>query len=150
MTARLSYVNLFARDIDALAGFYSGLLGFAEIVAHRSPIYRCLDAGGGMELGFNAVDAYALLNLQDRQPVEAAPVTVYFTVELDSAAAVDALAADCVAGGGHVVKAPYLTYYNARQAVLADPEGNVFRLNHRIGPRTPYDDLPPEKRPVGN
>jgi len=34
--------------------------------------------------------------------------------------------------------------------VLADPEGNVFRLNHRIGPRTPYDDLPPEKRPVGN
>lgn len=148
MAVRLSYVNLFARDIDALAAFYSRLLGFPEIVAHRSPIYRCLDAGGGMELGFNAVDAYRLLNLQDRQTADAVPVSVYFTVELDAAGAVDALADECAASGGRIVKAPYLTYYNARQAVLADPEENIFRLNHRIGPRTPYDDLPSEKRPI--
>lgn len=147
--ARLAYVNLFARDIVALSGFYAALFGFAEIVGHRSPIYRCLDANGA-ELGFNAADAYALLNLESRRPDDRGPLPlgVYFTLELDSAAAVDRVAEDCVRRGGAVLKAPYLTYYNARQAVLADPEGNVFRINHRIAARTPYDDLPPERRPL--
>jgi hypothetical protein len=27
------------------------------------------------------------------------------------------------------VKPPYTTYYNWYQAVLLDPEGNVFRIN---------------------
>ena len=148
--ARLAYVNLFARDIVALAGFYAELFGFAEIVAHRSPIYRCLDASGA-ELGFNAVEAYTLLNLDSRRPADTAgpvPLGAYFTIELDTAEAVDRVAADCSRLGGCVLKPPYLTYYNARQAVLADPEGNVFRANHRIGPRTPYEALPPERKPL--
>ncbi len=148
--ARLAYVNLFARDIVALSGFYTELLGFPEIAAHRSPIYRCLDANGA-ELGFNAAEAYALLNLQTRQPADAEsllPLGVYFTIELDSADAVDRVAGQCVQLGGAVLKPPYLTYYNARQAVLADPEGNVFRVNHRVGMRTPYDALPLDRRPL--
>jgi catechol 2,3-dioxygenase-like lactoylglutathione lyase family enzyme len=148
--ARLAYVNLFARDIVALSGFYTALFGFAEIVAHRSPIYRCLDAGG-LELGFNADAAFALLNLGDRRPAAdggAPALGAYITVEVDSAAAVDALAERCMQLGGAILKPPYLTYYNARQAVLADPEGNVFRINHRLAPRVAYDDLPAERRPV--
>ena len=31
-----------------------------------------------------------------------------------------------------VVKPPYVTYYNWYQAVLLDPEGNVFRINHML------------------
>ncbi|WP_365983831.1 hypothetical protein [Marinobacter sp.] len=31
-----------------------------------------------------------------------------------------------------IVKEPYTTYYNWYQAVLLDPEGNVFRINHMM------------------
>lgn len=136
MPGCLAYVNLFARDIEALSAFYAELLGFGEIESHRSPIYRCLDAGG-TELGFNALKAYELLGLDGRQPAtgEQAPVTGYFTFEMASVADVEDTARRAVELGGSVMKPPYRTYYNAWQAVLCDPEGNVFRLNHRMGPR---------------
>ena len=134
---RLAYVNLFARDIERVSAFYKTLFGFAEIVGHRSPIYRCLDAGG-IELGFNAGKAYELLELSRRQPVAAeSPVTAYFTFEASSVAQVDELVLRAIELGGSVIKAAYKTYYNAHQAVLADPEANVFRINHRIGARLP-------------
>ena len=62
--AHLSYVNVFARDVVALSGFYSEVFGFPEIEAIRSPIFRGIDAGG-TAIGFNALDAYELLKLQD-------------------------------------------------------------------------------------
>jgi len=96
MAARLAYVNLFARNLDGLMGFYARLFGLREIAAHRSPIYRCLDAHGA-ELGFNAAEAYALLCLDDRRPApEAGPLPLgsYFTVELDTVEAVDRTAQD--------------------------------------------------------
>ena len=134
---RLAYVNLFARDIEVLSAFYMKLFGFDEIVGHRSPIYRCIDAGG-IELGFNAGKAYELLELSRRRPERVpAPVTAYFTFEAESEAAVDALVARAVELGGAIVKPPSTTYYNAHQAVLSDPEQNVFRINHRMGARTP-------------
>lgn len=140
MPGRLAYVNLFARDIEALSGFYSKLLGFPEIEGHRSPIYRCLDAGGA-ELGFNALKAYELLGLASRQPTDAAPspVTGYFTFEMGSPGEVEDAARRAAELGGSLVKPPYRTYYNAWQAVLCDPEGNVFRLNHRMGPRPAFE-----------
>ena len=52
----------------------------------------------------------------------------------------DALVARAVELGGSVVKAPYTTYYNAHQVVLADPECNVFRINHRMGARVPVPE----------
>ena len=133
-TFRIAYVNLFARDIVSLAAFYADLFGFPEITASRSPIYRCLDAGG-IELGFNAGDAYDLLSLADRRPLYGgmpSPLGCYFTLEVQSEAAVDELAARCAALGGRICKPPYVTYYNSRQAVLADPEDNIFRINYRL------------------
>ena len=131
MAARLAYANYFARDIDVLANFYSALLGFAEIASHRSPIYRCLYAGG-TELGFNAERAYDLLSLGNRRPErEDDAVVAYFTFELDDIALVDDVAERITALGGRVIKPPFKTYYNGYQAVLEDPEGNVFRINHR-------------------
>lgn len=143
-SARLAYVNLFSRDPERLSSFYTALFGFSEIVGHRSPIYRCLDAGG-IELGFNADKAYDLLGLADRRPQGDRQgnkaVSVYATFELASSAAVDALASRAAELGGEIIKAPYDTYYSARQAVLADPEGNVFRINHRVAPRRPAAEV---------
>jgi predicted enzyme related to lactoylglutathione lyase len=138
--ARVAYVNLFAQDIDKLSAFYATLFGFPELVGHRSPIYRCLDAGG-VEFGFNADQAYELLGLADRKPAGRPPVRAYFTIELGSREAVDAAIGRVESQGGRVIKGPYTSYYNAWQAVLEDPEGNVFRVNHRMGPRTPADQL---------
>ena len=126
MNVRLAYLNILARDIAALSGFYARLFGYREIESHRSPIYRCLDAGG-IEFGFNADKAYDLLDIADRKPEARGSVQVYFTFEVSSPDAVGALAQACAAAGGRIVKPPYDTYYNARQAVLEDPEGNVFR-----------------------
>ena len=92
MTARLAYANILARDVDALCAFYAGVFGFPEIEGHRSPIYRCLDAGG-VELGFNAALAYELLNLRERAPKPGDakfPLATYLTFELDSVDAIDA------------------------------------------------------------
>jgi len=137
---RLAYLNILSRDPEKLASFYQALFGFAEIQGHRSPIYRCLDAGGS-ELGFNAEAAYDLLGISDRHSAEKGPVRVYPTFELPSAEAVHEAARQANDLGGQVIKPPYTTYYNAVQAVLEDPEGNVLRVNHRMGPRLPADEV---------
>ncbi len=145
-TARLAYVNLFARDHVALARFYQTVFGFTEIKAHRSPIYVCLDAGG-MEMGFNAETSYALLGLSDRKPKDRAPLRTFLTIEVGAPEMIDEAVTAALENGGTLVKAAYDTYYNARQAVLEDPDGNVFRINHRKGPRVPADAVgdPPWK-----
>jgi predicted lactoylglutathione lyase len=45
---------------------------------------------------------------------------------------VDELTPKAVSLGAKLVKPPYKTYYNWYQAVLLDPEGNVFRINHMM------------------
>jgi uncharacterized glyoxalase superfamily protein PhnB len=50
--------------------------------------------------------------------------------EVGSDREVDAMCAAIIALGATVHAEPCDTYYDARQAVLSDPEGNVFRINH--------------------
>lgn len=125
--AHLSYVNVFARDIEALSGFYRRVFGFHEIEAIQSPIFRGLDTGKS-SIGFNAHDAYELLHLSDFR--ETRGVKFLLNFDVDTNEAVDRLAPAAVAAGATLVKAPYETYYGWYQAVLLDPEGNVFRINH--------------------
>ena len=122
----LASVNLFARDLDGLVGFYAGLFDLSEAIEQRSPIFRSLDAGG-VAIAFNGMAAYGLLNLE--QP--AAPVGPSFmlTFEVESHAAVDTLTKRATERGAVGVKPPYDTAYGSRQSVLRDPEGNVFRIN---------------------
>lgn len=124
------WFNLFCRDPQAQLDFYCALLGWPEAVRSRSPIYRAVEQDG-VQIGFNAPQAYALLGLGDRQAPDdtPAPVTAYATFMLGSPGAVDAAAAFAHAHGGAVVKPPYATYYGQWQAVLADPEGHVFRAS---------------------
>ncbi|MCZ2497851.1 bleomycin resistance protein [Xylophilus sp. Kf1] len=121
------WFNLFCADPPAQAAFYAGLLGWPEAVAAGSPIYRAVEQDG-VQLGFNATPAYALLGLADRRPATLpAAVGGFATFLLDSPDAVDAAAAFTARHGGRVVKPPYATYYGQWQVVLADPEGHVFR-----------------------
>ena len=127
--ATLSYVNVFARDIVALSRFYQDVFGFPEIEAIRSPIFRGLDTGRSC-IGFNAPDAYDLLKLTEFSDPRG--VKFLLNIDVDSPAAVDDLVPVAVDKGATVVKEPYKTYYNWYQAVLLDPEQNVFRINHML------------------
>ena len=124
--AHLSYVNIFAHDIVALSGFYQRVFGFAEIEAIRSPIFRGLDTGRS-SLGFNAAEAYGLLKLDDH--ADTAGVKFLLNIDVDSMDEVDLTVPLAIAAGARLIKAPYETYYHWYQAVLLDPEGNVFRIN---------------------
>lgn len=125
----LSYVNVFARDIVGLSHFYSELFGFSEIEAIRSPIFRGLDTGKSC-IGFNALDAYALLGLDEF--IGSSGCRFLLTIDVEEQSEVDRLVPLAVALGARAVKAPYLTYYNWYQAVMLDPEGNVFRINYML------------------
>jgi len=128
------YFSLFCSDIEAQLAFYLALLRMPEAVASRSPIYRSIQASS-FEFGFHATPAYAVLGVADRAPAPTAnstqisPVTSYATFMLGSCREVDDLTAKATALGGRVIKAPYPTYYGQWQAVLADPENNMFRLS---------------------
>jgi predicted enzyme related to lactoylglutathione lyase len=127
--AELSYVNVFARDIEALSRFYIELFGFEEIAAIRSPIFRGVATGKSC-LGFNALDAYALLKLDAF--AETKGVKFLLNIDVDTVEQVDWLTRVAVTKGATLIKEPYKTYYNWYQAVLLDPEGNVFRINKML------------------
>lgn len=124
--AHLSYVNVFAKDVLALSGFYQRVFGFSKIEAIRSPIFRGLDTGKS-SLGFNALEAYELLHLAEFSDTRG--VKFLLNIDVDSQADVDRMVPIALAAGATLIKAPYVTYYHWYQSVLLDPEGNVFRIN---------------------
>jgi len=129
MSATLSYVNVFARDVVALSGFYIKAFGFTEIEAIRSPIFRGIATGKSC-LGFNALDAYELLHLSEYS--ETKGVKFLLNIDFHGKAEVDRMVPVAVAAGATLVKPPYETYYHWYQAVLLDPEQNVFRINYMM------------------
>jgi uncharacterized glyoxalase superfamily protein PhnB len=127
--AHLSYVNVFARDIVALSGFYMKVFDFKEIEAIRSPIFRGVDTGKSA-LGFNALEAYELLKLSEFSDTKG--IKFLLNIDVDSKDDVDRMVPVALEAGANLVKEPYVTYYNWYQAVLLDPEGNVFRINYMM------------------
>lgn len=125
------WFNLMSRDIEAQFRFYRTVFGLPEAEAARSPIYRALETAD-FQLGFNdGRAAYGLLGLDGRQPADTTgprPTAAYATFMLASPAAVDEAVLAVRAQGGQVVTGPFATYYGQWQAVLADPEDNVFRI----------------------
>lgn len=123
------WFNLLCRDIEAQFGFYRNLLDLPEAGQARSPIYRALE-NADFQFGFNAWPAYELLGIADRTPLGSrpAPTIAYATLMVAGPAAVDKAARQAPLLGGRVIKAPFATYYGQWQTVLADLEGNVFRV----------------------
>ncbi|TLX57294.1 glyoxalase [Stutzerimonas nosocomialis] len=125
----LSYVNVFARDIEALSGFYRELFGFRNIPEIASPIFRGLDTGKSC-IGFNALEAYDLLHLEEYADTRGCKFLLNIDVEAQEE--VDRLVPIARDLGATLIKAPYRTYYDWYQAVLLDPEKNVFRINYKL------------------
>ncbi len=129
MSAARLEVSYFARDMAALAAFYSALLDAPYTESVSTPIYRGLDIGGN-RLGIHDHQAYELLKLDGRHmPDGIKPIGTYITFNLASEAELDTRLARALDLGATLIKGPYTSYYNAYQVVLNDPEGNMFRLN---------------------
>ena len=124
--ATMDYVNVFAQDIEKLAQFYITVFGFEEIEEMRYPIFRAVKAGR-VNIGFNALDAYDLLELSAHKDTSGIKFLLNFTCA--SKREVDEIAQKAQSLGAVAIKKPYKTYYNWYQAVLLDPEGNCFRVN---------------------
>ena len=124
--ATMDYVNVFAEDIEKLANFYMTVFGFEEIEEMRYPIFRALKAGR-INIGFNAMDAYDLLELSEHRDTSGIKFLLNFTCA--SKREVDQISQRAQDLGAVAIKQPYKTYYNWYQAVLLDPEGNCFRIN---------------------
>lgn len=69
-----------------------------------------------------------MLHLQTLSDVQGAGFLLNF--ETGSRKEVHKLIDAAVSSGATLVKEPYETSYGWYQAVLTDPEGNIFRVNH--------------------
>ena len=125
--ASISFASYICEDIEKLSAFYADLFGFAEVDELRSDIFVGLDVDG-TTLGFSAEVVYEMLSIQDW--ANPTGTKQYLTFEVDTDDAVTETSERAVTAGASLLHPPYATYYGAFQAVLADPEGNVFRINH--------------------
>lgn len=122
--------NLFCHDIERQMRFYQEIIGWRDVPEWGSPIYRVLERDG-VQIGFNGSQAYDLLGLGRRKPVEGrdADVTSMLTFMVDEWGAVNDVAKKLLKLGGKVVQGPFPTYYGHWQLVFADPEGNIARVS---------------------
>ena len=124
----LSFVSVFAHRLE-LADFYQDVFDLAEVESLRSPHFRGLHLGDTV-LGFSAAaTAYELLDLPRPERADVG-VRSFVTFEVSQEALVGVRLERALASGGAQVQAPHRTYYGAWQAVVLDPEGNAFRINH--------------------
>ncbi len=123
---KLTYVNLFAKDLDGLSGFYRDVFGFPEIPHMRNSVFRGLDAGASC-IGFMAPEVYGVLELEGRESYQG--VRHLLNIDVENELEVHRLTEVAVNKGASLVKAPYQTSYGWYQSVLLDPEENVFRIN---------------------
>jgi catechol 2,3-dioxygenase-like lactoylglutathione lyase family enzyme len=127
MGVSLSLASIVSDDIVGLSTFYAEVFDLPEVEELRSDIFRGLDLAG-VTLGFSTPVVYELLKIEPWR--DARGTKQYLTFEAEDDAGVDALVARAVERGAQLLHEPYETYYGAWQAVLADPDGNVFRINH--------------------
>ncbi len=123
----VSLASYISDDIENLAGFYADVFGLPEVRELRSEIFRGLDANG-VTIGFSTPVVYEMLGMDDWSDATGTKQYLTFEVATDNDVIDHTEAA--VALGAKLLHEPYETYYGAFQSVLADPEGNVFRVNH--------------------
>jgi uncharacterized glyoxalase superfamily protein PhnB len=123
----ISLASFISADFVALFEFYSTTFDLPEVVQLRSEIFRGADASG-VTIGFSAPVVYEMLNIQEWADPKG--TAQYLTFECESDVHVTAATENAVANGARLLHDPYETYYGAYQSVLADPDGNVFRINH--------------------
>ena len=127
MSASISLASYISADFVGLFEFYSDVFDLPEVVELRSDIFRGADADG-VTIGFSAPVVYEMLHIEPWR--DARGTKQYLTFEVASSEEVEQRTARAVERGAALLHDPYETYYGAYQSVLADPDGNVFRVNH--------------------
>jgi uncharacterized glyoxalase superfamily protein PhnB len=127
MPVSISLASFISPKFVELFEFYSTTFGLPEVVELHSEIFRGADVNG-LTLGFSAPVVYEMLHIEEW--ADAKGTTQYLTFELPSDDEVTMATDRAIAHGARLLHEPYETYYNAWQSVLADPDGNVFRINH--------------------
>ncbi|MEP1124984.1 MAG: VOC family protein [Ilumatobacter sp.] len=127
MNITISLASFISEEFVALFEFYSTTFELAEVEELHSDIFRGAHVGD-MTLGFSAPVVYEMLAIQEWSDPKG--TTQYLTFEAASDDEVSTLTERAVVNGARLLHDPYETYYGAFQSVLADPDGNVFRINH--------------------
>ncbi|MEN9506484.1 MAG: hypothetical protein RI958_2410 [Actinomycetota bacterium] len=127
MGVSISLASYISDDFVGLFEFYSTTFDLPEVTELHSEIFRGADVSG-LTLGFSAPVVYEMLHIEEWADPKG--TSQYLTFELESDEAVSAATERAVANGARLLHEPYETYYGAWQSVLADPDGNVFRINH--------------------
>jgi catechol 2,3-dioxygenase-like lactoylglutathione lyase family enzyme len=130
----LNQLNLVARDYDATLAFYRRL--GLDIPERRAPGFDHRHAevtlANGFVLEFDDEGLASLYNAGWRRPGGGSRALIGFSVATRED--VDARYADLVAAGYEGRQPPYDTFWGARYAVVADPDGND------VGIMSPLDD----------
>lgn len=132
----LGQLNLVVRDMDATLAFY-GRLGLAipDHAVWRSgsaPHHVEVEMPNGMSLEFDSAELARSYNAGRREGDGGSTSVVGFS--LPSREAVDELYGELTAAGHRGRQPPYDTFWGARYAVVADPDGNDVGLMSPIDP----------------
>jgi uncharacterized glyoxalase superfamily protein PhnB len=141
----LNQLNIVARDFEATLAFYR-CLGLDAPAGPPSPDgirHSEVTLANGFVLEFDNETLAQTYNAAWRRPGGSTRALIGFSVPTREA--VDARYAELVAAGYEGRQAPYDTFWGARYAVVADPDGND------VGLMSPQDDArrswPPEPSP---
>ena len=107
----LAYVNVFAKDLEALAEYYQTLFNLEEITASRSEYFIGFETGG-CRIGFSSQGAYELLSLTQ---AESQTDTIFLTFGATSREDVDARCEYAVELGGTIAKLHEILDHDARR-----------------------------------
>ena len=143
--AKLDQINIVVRDMDAMSEFY-GRLGL-QIEApspewaahHRSD--DADDGGGPVDFDLDSQEFAQVWN----EGWPGGPGVV-LTFRVDSRDDVDRLYRELASAGYRTQQAPYDTFWGARFAIVADPDGNSVGLMSHADPAraTPAPSPPSE------
>jgi uncharacterized glyoxalase superfamily protein PhnB len=140
----LNQLNLVARDFDATLAFYRRLgVEIPERPSHDGIRHAEVTLANGFVLEFDNLALARTYNASWRRPGGGSRALIGFRVATRDA--VDEHYAALVEAGYEGRQPPYDTFWGARYAVVADPDGND------VGIMSPLDDSrrswPPEESP---
>jgi uncharacterized glyoxalase superfamily protein PhnB len=140
----LNQLNIVARDFDKTLAFYRRL--GLDILEHSAPGFRHAEVtlANGFLLEFDEVTLARAYNAAWRQPGGGGRALIGFSVATREA--VDEHYADLIAGGYEERQPPYDTFWGARYAVVADPNGNDVGIMSPLEERRRY--WPPRESPA--
>ena len=140
----LNQLNIVARDFDRTLAFYRRLgVEISDHANHAEIRHAEVTLENGFVLEFDNLALARTYNAAWRQPAGSSRALIGFSVATREA--VDERYADLVAAGYDGRQPPYDTFWGARYAVVADPDGNDVGIMSPLDPSR--RSWPPEESP---